>query len=41
MEERLMIIKILRDKRVTVMNENSEIYGAYRHKMNFHQFFLQ
>ena len=28
MQERLTILKKLRDKRVTVMNNNSEIYGA-------------
>ena len=27
-QERLTILKMLRDKRVTVMNKNSEIYGA-------------
>ena len=31
-QERLMILKRLRDKRVTVINKNSEIYGAVRHK---------
>ena len=40
MQEHLTILKILRDKRVTVMNKNSEIYGACRHKTCFHQFFL-
>ena len=40
MQERLTILKIIRDKRVTVMNKNSEIYGACRHKTCFHQFFL-
>ena len=39
-EERLTILKRLRDKRVTVMNKNSDIYGACRHKTTFHQFFL-
>ena len=34
MEERLKILKKIRDKRVTVMNKNSEIYGACRHKIN-------
>ena len=29
-----------RDKRVTVMNNNSEIYGACCHKTTFHPFFL-
>ena len=28
MQEHLTILKNLRDKRVTVMNKNSEIYGA-------------
>ena len=27
-QERLTILKIIRDKRVTVMNKNLEIYGA-------------
>ena len=40
MQERLTILKMLRDKRVTVMNKNSEIYGAFRHKTTFHQFCL-
>ena len=40
MEERLTILKKLRDKRVTIMNENSDIYGACRHKTFFHRFFL-
>ena len=40
MQERLMILKNLRDKRVTVMNKNSEIYGAFRHKTTFHRFCL-
>ena len=40
MEERLTILKKLRDKRVTIMNKNSEIYGACQHKMTFHQFCL-
>ena len=40
MQERLTILKMIRDKRVTVMNKNSEIYGACRHKTCFHQFFL-
>ena len=31
---------LLRDKRVMVMNKNSEIYLAFRHKKTFHQFFL-
>ena len=40
MEERLTIFKNLREKRVTVINKNLEIYGAWRHKTTFHQFFL-
>ena len=40
MEERLTILKKLRDICVTVMNKNSEIYGDCSHKTNFHQFFL-
>ena len=40
MEKRLTIPKNVRDKRVMVMNKNSEIYGAFRHKTTFHQFFL-
>ena len=40
MQERLTILKNLWDKRVTVMNKNSEIYGACRHKMTFRRFFL-
>ena len=39
MEERLTILKTLRDKLVAIMNKNSEIYGACRHKTTFHQFF--
>ena len=41
MEERLTILKKLRDKRVTIINKNSEIYGACRHKTTFHRFFLR
>ena len=40
MQERLTILKMIRDKRVTVMNKNSEIYGAFRHKTYFHRFCL-
>ena len=40
MEERLTILKNIRDKHVKIMNDNSEIYGACRHKTTFHQFFL-
>ena len=40
MEERLKILKTLRDKRVTVMNKNLEIQGAFRNKKNSRQFCL-
>ena len=40
MEERLTILKNLCDKRVMIMNKNSEIYGACRHKTTFHRFCL-
>ena len=40
MEERLTILKKLCDELVTIMNNNSDIYGAFRHKMTFHQFLL-
>ena len=40
MQKCLTILKKLRDKRVTSMNKNSEIYGACRHKTTFHRFFL-
>ena len=40
MKKRLLILKNLRDKRVTVMNKNSEIYEACRHKTTFRRFFL-
>ena len=40
MKERLMILKQLRDKRVTFMNKKLVMYGACRHKTNFRQFFL-
>ena len=40
MQERLTILKKLRDKHVTVMNINSEIYGACRHGTTFHLFCL-
>ena len=36
MQESLTILKNLCDKRVTVMNKNSEINGACRHKKTFH-----
>ena len=38
MQERLTILKMIRDKRVTVMNKNSDIYGACRHKTCFNRF---
>ena len=40
MEERHKVLKKLRGKRVTIMNKNLEIYGAFRHKTTFHQFSL-
>ena len=40
MEERLTILKNICDKRVTIMNKNSEIYGACRHKTTFSRFCL-
>ena len=40
MDERLTILKNIRDKRVTVMNNNSEIYGDFRYKTAFLQFLL-
>ena len=40
MEERLTIIKNLCEKRFTVMNNELDIYGAYRHKTTFRWFFL-
>ena len=40
MEESLMILKTLRDKRVTVMNKNSETYRACQHKTTFGHFCL-
>ena len=40
MEERLTILKNIRDKRVMVMNKNLDIYGACRHKTTFRRFFL-
>ena len=36
MEECTMILKKLYDKCATLMNKNSEIYGAYQHKPTFH-----
>ena len=40
MEERLTILKKLRNKCVTVMNNNLDIYRACLHKTTFGQFFL-
>ena len=40
MQECLTILKMIRDKRVTVMNKNLEIYGACRNKTCFHRFCL-
>ena len=40
MQECLTILKMLRDKRVTVMNKNLELYGACRHLTTFHRFCL-
>ena len=40
MQERLSILKKLRDKQVTVMNKNLEIYGACHRKTTFHRFCL-
>ena len=40
MEEHLTILKKLRNKHVTIMNKNLEIYGDFRHKTSFHQFCL-
>ena len=40
MEEHFTILKKLRDKHVTIMNKNLEMYGACRPKCTFHQFFL-
>ena len=39
-KECLMILKKIRDKRVTIMNKNSEIYGSFRHNTCFHRFCL-
>ena len=38
MQECLTILKKLRDKRVTVMNKNLDIYGACRNKTTFHHY---
>ena len=40
MKERLTKLKKLREKCVTIMNKNSEVYWACRHKTTFDQFFL-
>ena len=40
MEEFLMILKKLHDKRVTVINDSLKIYVAYQNKTNFHLFCL-
>ena len=40
MQECVTILKKLCDKCVTVMNKNSEIYGASRHKTTFYRFCL-
>ena len=40
MEESLTILKTICDKCINIMNKNSEIYGACRHKTTFHRFFL-
>ena len=40
MEERLSILKNLRDKHVTFMNKNLDIYGACRKKTALHQLLL-
>ena len=40
MEELSTILKKLRDKCVTIMQKNLEIYGSCRHKMNFRRFCL-
>ena len=39
-EERLTILKKMREKTVAIMNKHLEIYGACRHKPPFNQFFL-
>ena len=40
MQEPLTILKKLCDKRVTVMNKYSDIYGAFRKKSTFRRFCL-
>ena len=39
-KEGLTILKKIREKCVTIMNNISEIYGACRHKTTIYQFFL-
>ena len=39
-EEPLTILKNLREKCVTIMNNHSEIDGDFRYKTTFRQFFL-
>ena len=39
-EERLTILKKLREKRVRVMNKRLYMYGVYQHKITFHIFCL-
>ena len=39
-EEHLIIIINIHDKCIIVMNKNLKIYGAFRNKTTFHQFFL-
>ena len=39
-EERLTILKKLRDKHVTIVNKNLEMYEACRDKTTFYRFFL-
>ena len=41
MQERLTILKMIREKRVKAMNKNLDIYGACRHKTCFHRFCLR
>ena len=41
MEERLTIIKKLRDKLIMVMNKNLDIYRACQHRITSHQYFLR
>ena len=40
MGEHLTILKKLCDKCIIFVNNNSEIYGAYRNKTTFYLFFL-